>query len=88
MAAEPLWPTYLQPSDVSTSIGSAEVWAEAWTYGLGRGSNPRPTVPQHSALNHSAIPARHLNPTSNNEWKSVFVSLSFNAQGLRVNLFN
>ena len=58
MAAEPLWPTYLQPSDVSTIIGGTEVWAGARTYGLGWGSNTRPTVPQHSALNHSAIPAR------------------------------
>ena len=58
MAAEPLWPTYLQPSDISTSIGCVEVWAVARTYGLGRGSNPWPTVQQHSALNHSTIPAR------------------------------
>ena len=64
MAAEPLWPTYLQPSDVSTSIGGIEVGAMARTYGLGQGSNPWPTVLQHSALNHSTIPARlecHLN---------------------------
>ena len=58
MAAEPLWPTYLHPSDVSTSIGGVEVWVGARTYGLGWGSNPRPTVPQHSALNRSTIPAR------------------------------
>ena len=62
MAAEPLWPTYLQPSDVSTSIGGVEVGAAARTYGLGQGSNPRPTVPQHSALNNSTIPARLLIP--------------------------
>ena len=50
--------TYLQPSDVSTSIGGVEVGAAARTYGLGPGSNQRPTVPQHSTLNHSTIPAR------------------------------
>ena len=55
MAAEPLWPTYLQPS--STSIGGVEVGAAARTYGLGRGSNPRPTKPivkiltKYSSLN-------------------------------------
>ena len=58
MAAEPLWPTYLQLSDVSTSIGGIKVGATARAYGLGQGSNPRPTVPQHSALNHSTISAR------------------------------
>ena len=58
LAAEPLWPTYLQPSDISISIGCVEVGAAARTYGLGQGSNPWPTVPQHSALNHSTIPAR------------------------------
>ena len=67
MAAEPLCPTYLQPSDVSTSIGGIEVRAMARTYGLGQGSNPQPTVPQHSALNHSTIPAR-LFPTLPNTW--------------------
>ena len=55
MVAKPLWPTYLQPSDVSTSIGGVEVGAAARTYGLGKGSNPRPTVPQHSELNHSSF---------------------------------
>ena len=60
MAAEPLWPTYLQPSDVSSSIGGIEVGAMARTYGLGQVSNSLPTVRQHSALNHLTIPARLL----------------------------
>ena len=81
MAAEPLWPMYLQPSDVSTSIGGVKVGAAARTYGLGPGSNLWPTVPQHSTLNHSTIPARqHIINLRHGHFSTLMWCIRFDLQ--------